>query len=160
VRGDFHFSLFLLHFLQHLSCSFATFTYYLHFIKNYLHLDSICLSSNREKSAFYLPSNYLQMKQHTLHLLITLLQQHQKLSYSDIIAHFPQKNESTITRNLNLLLKSGKITKKKIGKNTFYTFISAKNLKEYFNIPFFDRPKVTYHPDFLEKYIPNETSFL
>jgi hypothetical protein len=33
-------------------------------------------------------------------------------------------------------------------------------LKNYFEIPFFEREKKNYNFDFLGKYIPNQTSFL
>jgi len=100
------------------------------------------------------------MKQNTLHILTSFLQQRKEVSYRDILACFPDKNETTITRNLNTLLKERKVIKKKVGKNTFYTFISTDHLKNYFDTPFFERPKVHYNPDFLEKYVPNTSSFL
>ncbi|GHV22156.1 hypothetical protein FACS189428_3770 [Clostridia bacterium] len=109
---------------------------------------------------FELYFNYLHMKQDTLHLLMEFFKIHSEVSYHELLTRFSDKNETTITRNLNFLLKSGKLTKKKIGKNTFYTYISSKNIKEYFDIPFFERPKVGYNPDFLRNYTPNETSFL
>jgi hypothetical protein len=54
------------------------------------------------------------MKQDTLHLLTEFFKTHPEISYRELLTHFSDKNETTITRNLTLLLKSGKLIKKKI----------------------------------------------
>ncbi|MDD2565505.1 MAG: Fic family protein [Candidatus Gracilibacteria bacterium] len=82
------------------------------------------------------------------------------ISYSSIKENFSTINEATLVRNLNKLIKEGQINKTKEGKNTSYQIIDHNIIQEYFKKDFFERATKKYNFDFLEKYIPNETSFL
>jgi Fic family protein len=83
-----------------------------------------------------------------------------KVSYSEILKNFSNIAETTITRNLNKLQNEWKLKKIKVWKNTFYELIWKDFILEYFNKPFFERDSRVYNFEFLEKYIPNQTSFL
>lgn len=82
------------------------------------------------------------------------------ISYSSIKENFSTINEATLVRNLNKLIKEWQINKTKEGKNTSYQIIDHNIIQEYFKKDFFERATKKYNFDFLEKYIPNETSFL
>jgi hypothetical protein len=68
--------------------------------------------------------------------------------------------ESTLSRNLEKLLKNGDILKENSGKNTFYSLAGIQRVQQHLKKDFFSRPKVAYNPDFLKNYTPNITSFL
>lgn len=63
-----------------------------------------------------------------------------------------------MTRNLKQLIEQGELKKKREGRHTFY-FVKSK-LEEFFDQPVWQRPKVTYNPDFVRSYQPGKTFFL
>lgn len=68
--------------------------------------------------------------------------------------------ESTLARNLEKLVTSWKIKKTSLWKNTFYSLLWESKIRNYLEKDFFLRPKVSYNPDFLRTYVPNQSSFL
>lgn len=100
------------------------------------------------------------MKKNNITNIYDFIKSFNKISYSEIINNFPNITESTITRNLSKLILNWKLLKTKSWRNTFYKVISSDFILDYLNKPFFERDAKTYNFHFLDKYIPNETSFL
>lgn len=82
-----------------------------------------------------------------------------KLSFWDLRDALDM-TESTLSRNLEKLVKNGDIFKENSGKNTFYSLAGIEKVRQHLKKDFFSRPKVSYNPDFLRNYTPNTTSFL
>lgn len=97
----------------------------------------------------------------TEQILSYLSKQTIPVSYTTIREYFSTSVESTLTRNLNKLLKEKKIEKVKQGKNTLYHITQGhQDVLEYLDKPFFQRKHVGYNPEFLASYVPNVSSLL
>ncbi|MEA3305055.1 MAG: DeoR family transcriptional regulator [Patescibacteria group bacterium] len=86
--------------------------------------------------------------------ILFLAQQRDKIKVSDLI-ELLQVERTTIHRDIKELVSESKIQEIKRGVYEY-----KKDIQEYFEIPFFDRVKKEYNPDFLRSYLPNQTFFL
>lgn len=68
------------------------------------------------------------------------------------------KEYTTVFRAVKILFTKKIVLRKRVGRSTFYNY-NTKNIEEYFNRPFFERPEVQYTPSFLREYIPKSSSF-
>lgn len=85
--------------------------------------------------------------------LLQYLQEKGKATTKELVEYF-KKDRTTIYRWLKKLQELGKIeTIKK------WTYKLKESIENYFSIPTWERKKVSYNPDFLRNYKPNETYF-
>lgn len=81
------------------------------------------------------------------------------LSFSDFQKQIPV-HDSTLTRALDKLVIQWKVTKQVNWRNASYTLSWIEKINKYLETDFFSRKKVQYNPDFLQNYLPNQSSFL
>lgn len=87
-------------------------------------------------------------------IILELFRIKETIKVSDILKRI-QVDRTTIFRDLRELLSKGTI--EEVGKGIYRRKVS---FREYFDTPFFDRPKIGYNFDFLGSYEPNVSSFL
>jgi len=92
-------------------------------------------------------------------ILDLIKNQTQGISFSGLKSQL-DVHESTLSRQLEKLLRNNQISKQVSWKNTSYFISWTEKIREYLNTDFFSRKKITYNPNFLRNYIPNKSSFL
>ncbi len=89
-----------------------------------------------------------------------IIQEHSEMALGDLRNNFPLLPERSFFRILKKLIDQDLIKKEKRGRQIFYQRTSQENFKDYFQKPYFERPKKTFQESFLYDYIPNQSSFL